>query len=1244
MRLVQDGPDIPDRLIQAHEEGEVVFFCGAGVSFPAGLPGFRDLVSQVYTHIGAAMSGPESEAFKADQYDSVVQLLERRVDSGLVRSAIETILTPPRMTKRRLATHRALLKLSTDRSDRVRLVTTNFDRLFIAADKRARTLVAPLLPVPKKSQWNGVVYLHGLLPGPRDHRNLNQLVVSSGDFGLAYLTERWGSRFVSELFRSYVVCFVGYQVADPVLRYMVDALWADRRVGEAERPVYAFGPHGLGQESQAEEAWYKKGISPILYRESDQHALLHQTLRRWADVYGDGLTGKQQMVSQDAKGMPSRIAGDGQIDRVLWALSDQSGVCAQTFGRITPPAPVEWLEVLREPRFKPADLSRFGVNGVPADANLEPFSVLSRIPPAKHSAPLRLVYRASRTVPSVDPPMFYLCHWVADHLDKEQVVEWVVKDGPVLHPTLADIVRHKLRNPGLPAPLQKFWSLVVSERTSGYAREGLPQWVDQLKVYGWNVLAKEELRRNLRPLVRLTSSRSGLRDYLVAKPSRRRSPTASKRFRDLVDGEIVLGGGPHVGIWIRDRAQKLPVWRSVLTAMSSEFTSLLLETFELLEYLEHAAAESDLSYISRPSIATHQQNHGFSDWDILVDLCRDALLENSRTALSPARKEVERWRQLPYPIFRRLTFFAAAHTKALSVSEAVVILREANGWWLFSAETQKEALEVIERVAREGTRRDKGALLGLILKGPPRRRFRAKLSSSDWRDLVDRSIWLRLATYTNAGGILTGAAVKRRDAIAKRQPTWTTRLKEAEILPYSMSSGGPSPWRKSVQLPRDVTALAEALRTRPADSVFYQDDWVDICEKDLSLASAALRRLANTTLWPEGIWAEALQRWAQPALVSSTWATVAPMLGPIPDEAFVKLLFPVGYYLRNAGESVGGDSSLFFLLVNRVLDLSEPLLLKDSEDPVQQAINHPVGYVVEGTFQWWYAGKPNAAGGISSPAQVVFQRVATPRTRAHQCGLVIVASNLASLSLADHAWTVATVIPAFDWGAPGGYAQIAWEGYLWAPRMSRDLLLALKHPLLTAASHYADLKKHGEQYVGLLVWSALEFPDVISGEELRIALDSVPAVGLASGVRVLASACANAKAQADDLWRHRVKPILVHSWPKANAKRTPDQSSELAELCATLDGSFPEAVDTVLPLAGKAGNLYIALEALAARHTASRYPGQVLRLLDRVVDTAAQLAPEHLGTVLDEIANVDATVKGHGEFRRLMEFVNTKGR
>src|SRR5436190_3746944 len=271
MQFVTNGPDVPERLIQAHEDGRVVFFCGAGVSYPAGLPGFEGLIKKLYGALGTAPLPLERAALKARQYDTTIGLLEARLapmgrGRGQLRRHLAQILTSASNSGESTATHAALLRLARGRNGYSRLVTTNFDRLFAEVISRERLAVpefsAPLLPMPKSS-WDGLVYLHGLLAPEATHTDLNKLVLSSGDFGLAYLTERWAARFVGELFRNFTVCFVGYSINDPVLRYMMDALGADRIMGEAPLEMFAFGSHEKNKEAEQRDWWEAKSVTPI---------------------------------------------------------------------------------------------------------------------------------------------------------------------------------------------------------------------------------------------------------------------------------------------------------------------------------------------------------------------------------------------------------------------------------------------------------------------------------------------------------------------------------------------------------------------------------------------------------------------------------------------------------------------------------------------------------------------------------------------------------------------------------------------------------------------------------------------------------------------------------------------------------------------------------------------------------------------------------------------------------------------
>jgi hypothetical protein len=350
MQFVRHGPDIPERLLQAHEDGRVVSFCGAGISCPACLPGFDRLVKKLYAALAITPNAVQQATIKARQFDTAIGLLEADIVGGreTVRRALAGVLTPDLSAPNATATHEALLTLGKCRNGHTRLITTNFDRLFeevIAAKSLPiERFQAPLLPVPK-NRWDGLVYLHGLLGAAPTASELDRLVVSSGDFGLAYLTERWAARFVSELFRNYTVCFVGYSINDPVLRYMMDALAADRLLGESPPEMFAFGSFSKGKDEERGNEWRAKNVTPILYREHNRHAYLHKTLRAWAETYRDGVRGKERIVVECAMARPlASTRQDDFVGRLLWVLSDPGGLPARRFADLDPVPSLDWLE------------------------------------------------------------------------------------------------------------------------------------------------------------------------------------------------------------------------------------------------------------------------------------------------------------------------------------------------------------------------------------------------------------------------------------------------------------------------------------------------------------------------------------------------------------------------------------------------------------------------------------------------------------------------------------------------------------------------------------------------------------------------------------------------------------------------------------------------------------------------------------------------------------------------------------
>lgn len=135
MQFVDHGPNIPDELIDAHESGRLIFFCGSGISKNAGMPNFKELTEEIYTSLGHSMKASERDAWCKNQYDTTLQLLQRRLANGnnQIREEVLNILSKKAASELDLSTHTALLDLSMNSEKRMRLVTTNFDRFFLFA-------------------------------------------------------------------------------------------------------------------------------------------------------------------------------------------------------------------------------------------------------------------------------------------------------------------------------------------------------------------------------------------------------------------------------------------------------------------------------------------------------------------------------------------------------------------------------------------------------------------------------------------------------------------------------------------------------------------------------------------------------------------------------------------------------------------------------------------------------------------------------------------------------------------------------------------------------------------------------------------------------------------------------------------------------------------------------------------------------------------------------------------------------
>ncbi|MCG5541895.1 MULTISPECIES: anti-phage defense-associated sirtuin Dsr1 [unclassified Halorhodospira] len=1269
MQFISHGPDIPDALLQAHEEGRVVFFCGAGISYPAGLPGFRGLVEKVYRLNGTAPSDIEREALDRRQFDATLDLLERRLPGQrlALRRALAQALKPKLRRKGATDTQAALLRLARSRDGALRLVTTNFDRVFHAAAKRSgqpfQAYAAPMLPIPKDSRWNGLVYLHGLLPAKADDTALNRLVVTSGDFGLAYLTERWAARFVSELFRNYMVCFVGYSIDDPVLRYMMDALAADQMLGEVTPQAWALADCEPGQEHGKAIEWEAKGVAPILYHVptgGHDHSALHQTLQAWADTYREGVLGKERIVVNHALARPSASTQqDDFVGRMLWALSDKSGLPAKRFADFNPAPPLDWLlEAFSDERFCHTDLRRFGVPPHDkTDAKMR-FSLVRRPAPYDRAPPMLL---ASGGVPGSqwDEVMFHLARWLTRYLDDPRLILWIAQSGGQMHDQLRLLIERELDRlasleddgkaaeldgirsqapKAVPGPfMRKLWRLLLSGRvkSSWHAPDDLYRWKQRLKREGLNTALRLDLRELLVPQVALKKP--------VLWSDEEENADEPTGLRQLVDWELVLAAD-HAHSALRDLVDEH--WRSALAQLLEDFQQLLRDALELLRELGEADDRSDRSHWELPSITPHWQNRGFRDWVSLIELLRDAWLALHAKDSARATRVAQTWFELPYPTFKRLALFAASQDDCIPPQQWVDWLLADGSWWLWSVDTGREVFRLLVLQGRQLAGPTQDRLEAAILEGPPHGMYRDDLEVDRWQDLVARDVWLRLAKLKASGLTLGEGAAARWAELSNAYPRWQLAADERDEFSHWMSGTGDPDYEESRDVdiaPRTRRELVQWLaKPPPKRQPLYEDTWRDVCRTRFFHSLYALCELARFDVWPVERWREAMQVWAEQGMVVRSWHYAAPLARTMPDTVIQGIIHSVTRWIEATSKATTHHEDILLTLCRRVLALpleagtgmtrnGEPL-----DQPVTEAINHPVGHITKALINRWFKRNPNDDDQLPADIAPVFTELCDVQVARFRHGRVLLGAHLIALFRVDRQWTEQCLLPLFSWNNPAE-AKGVWEGFLWSPRLYQPLLTAFKAQLLETANHYTDLVENRQKFSAFLTYAALGPIDGYTVDDFRSAVNALPLEGLEECAQALSQALEGAADQREDYWRKRVQPFWQQVWPKSRDLATPRIAESLTRLIIAARGEFPAALAEVQDWLQPIENPRYIVHLLHESGLSRQYPAEALRLLDAVI-VDQPWAPRRFGQCLKEIEEAAPQLRQDARYQRLSEY------
>ena len=314
-----EGVEIPERLVSAHTNGDLVLFVGAGASVdePSGLPTFHGLAKRL------AEDSQKQPPADGEALDKALGSLKM---SGVdVHLKVREIIGDPASKPNEL--HRAIGSLALA-SPKPKIITTNYDR-HLSECLEEGVDEFPSMAFPQREDFTGIVYLHGSTKELPEN-----LVVTDADFGSVYLEAPWtAAQFLSRVFRAHTVLFIGYSHEDTLMEYLARSL-----PPESER--YAF----CLDEPDQDERWRDFGIQPIAY---PSHKVLPQLIGKWVERAHMGILDHERRVKNIVSGTPP-------LSREDESYMDETMRSPERLRLFTENARgVEWLRWIKDrPEFK----------------------------------------------------------------------------------------------------------------------------------------------------------------------------------------------------------------------------------------------------------------------------------------------------------------------------------------------------------------------------------------------------------------------------------------------------------------------------------------------------------------------------------------------------------------------------------------------------------------------------------------------------------------------------------------------------------------------------------------------------------------------------------------------------------------------------------------------------------------------------------------------------------------------------
>ena len=1228
MQFLNNGADIPDQLIRAVNERRAVFLCGAGVSKQVGMPLFKKLTERIYGELGARWEDvpAEKKAFEGGEYDRALRSLEKwtHYPGGPqhIRDATTRLLkAPPEIN---ISHHRDLLYLSRDHQDRPRLLTTNFDTLFERAAKEAGGLspvpshTGKAIPKPGGVEDYGIMHLHGRIIDEDLQLPQTHLVLTSADFGDAYLRDGWASRYIEDRLRLHTVVLVGYQAEDAAMRLLLDTLDADRGRFPDLKDIFAINK----QTTDSASIWQSKGITPI---ECADYSSIYNTLAEWAryarqpNAYARIRIRRTfldkanvQAKSQSKKKTPNDVS---EFERQQLRFSLARGHLTTTLAEMNPS--IAWLPWLDEQKFLQRNTD--------------------------------------------------VAAWIEQNLNDVNEIRNVADNIHLLNAETAQSLESNLNRLGnsLPPLLVKCWRLMIKHMRFWDYQQLSSEWLNIQSRIGTDDWSPEVISRfceALKPKP-MVSKLVRWREGMVDEP---------QRLADLINIEFKVHNLVNTKKILSLLPTDIPpdVREQLLQALTHTLETALDEAVD--NEVEHNQGFS-VSDRDIPCITTCAHGFGQPGFQPIVSVITAIWKPLAAKDSSDALEIVDQWRKSKHRLLRRLALYAAANPVVPAETVAEILQKLPQGE-LFISNSTIEVYELLRQRWNDLGPEQRRAIEARLRERPPADCLREGMEadSSISSERIQRCQFDLLGNLQRDGLDLGNESTQLLKEIQARWPAWQLRLSREYGLRvllggYVQSVRPIDCGELENQTDDELVATAETegmgvifREEETGPTVTESPDWEACCRHKPQRALQALVSQAQRKLWSTPAWDKFL--WMAKVNDNESAQRIMQLLLDTPDDSLMRLIPSASWWLSREVERLPDEGlwKLWDRLVDSVSNDVEEV--ENDGDLYTKSINAPSGQLAEILLGRWKT--PEVGREIPEKIQIRLEKLIGTNGRFGTLARVNIAAEVTRLFEYAPNWTSENILPLFNWSSPD--ARAVWSAQKYSNYIGSPTFFAkMKEPFLALFAR-ADLGEEDLQCFSawlVMMMLANQSPNVaypITLREARVALRQLGERGMRTVVQRLANKMQDAKPEdKESTWDEVVGPVFKGMWPLDTELQTPAATNALVRMLLASGAAFPRAAKDVIPFIrpenpGEGCSIFIMsissayskelnisskeLDNLSheeLNNLFSGYPQIMLDLVAAIVGDQQQPGPYRLAEVLRRVRRHDPQLANTRTFQRL---------